>query len=87
MVVFLQCRPTSMLWTGKHPTGYKCINQQLFFEVTGIINLTLDFVALMVPMPMIWNLQTTRRTKIALSLVFSVGLLCVELSSCGILEF
>lgn len=82
IVEFLQCRPTSMLWTGRLPVDYTCINQKLFFEVTGLINLTLDLVALVIPLPIIWNLQATTRTKIALSLVFAVGLLYVELPNC-----
>lgn len=38
LVVFLQCRPATMLWTGNKPAEYSCINQPQFFRITGLIN-------------------------------------------------
>lgn len=39
IVEFLQCSPTSMLWTGVRPATYKCIDQPQFFRISGLINL------------------------------------------------
>lgn len=39
IVEFLQCRPASMLWLGKKPAEYSCIDQAQFFRITGLINL------------------------------------------------
>lgn len=39
VVEFLQCSPTSMLWTGVRPATYKCIDQPQFFRISGLINL------------------------------------------------
>lgn len=62
-----------MLWTGHRPDIYKCIKQPLFFCVTGLINLALEVVLIIVPLPVIWKLGLPTRTKLALCGIFSVG--------------
>ncbi|KAF2499697.1 hypothetical protein BU16DRAFT_558008 [Lophium mytilinum] len=74
VVEFTQCRPTYMLWTGTRPEGYKCINQPMFFKVTGFVSLAIDLAIFIVPLPVVWNLQAPTRTRLALILIFSVGL-------------
>ncbi|KAF2810362.1 uncharacterized protein BDZ99DRAFT_476533 [Mytilinidion resinicola] len=74
VVEFTQCRPPDMLWNGTRPKGYKCINQPMFFKVTGFISLAIDLAIFIVPLPVVWTLNAPARTRLALVLIFSVGL-------------
>ncbi|KAK4506022.1 hypothetical protein PRZ48_003987 [Zasmidium cellare] len=67
------CQPTSYFWN-KHQPG-KCINEVQFFRWNGVTNLILDFVVLLIPMPMVWNLQLRLRQKLAFTAIFGLGLL------------
>lgn len=74
VVEFVQCSPAYMLWSAEKPAEYTCINQILFFRVSGIVNLALDVVLLLTPLPVVWELRIPMRSKVALSGIFSIGL-------------
>ncbi|KAL1960393.1 hypothetical protein VTO42DRAFT_7692 [Malbranchea cinnamomea] len=67
-----QCKPLGKAWYGDTPG--KCIDQLLFFRSTAIINIVLDFVLLFLPMPLLWRVQRPLRQRIALVLIFCVGI-------------
>ncbi|PSR84025.1 hypothetical protein BD289DRAFT_434948 [Coniella lustricola] len=73
----MQCSPAYILWSADRPAEYTCIKQVLFFRITGIINLALDVVLLLTPLPVIWSLRIPKRSKVALSGIFSIGLVSV----------
>ncbi|MCJ1384101.1 hypothetical protein MMC17_007217 [Xylographa soralifera] len=68
--VLLECIPIHSLWD--FGPGH-CINLQAFFLGSGIPNVILNTVILVLPLPMIWTLQIERSQKIALSSVFLLG--------------
>ena len=75
----LECVPVQAIWdqnTGDH----RCQNIRASALGTGIANMILDIVVLTIPLPMIWNLQVTRRIKISLTGIFLLGALYVNLS-------
>lgn len=74
VVELLQCQPAYVLWTNIRPAGFTCINQIRFFQTTSLINLILDVVALVIPLPVLWRLVAPVRTRLALCGIFSVGL-------------
>ncbi|KAG9228946.1 hypothetical protein BJ875DRAFT_216408 [Amylocarpus encephaloides] len=77
LVGTLGCRPLSFLWD-KSILGGKCININLFFRWVSFPNIVTDFAVLVLPLPMVWNLHTSRNQKVGLLLTFgtaSVGLI------------
>lgn len=72
MLVFLfQCNPVSKGW---NPVlrGH-CINQGLFITLASLFYIATDFAIYIMPMPVIWHLQMTRRRKMEISVVFLIG--------------
>lgn len=73
-----QCSPMEKAWYGN--TEGKCIDQLMFFTSTAIVNIILDFTLLALPLPMLWRVQRPLRQRIALVLIFCVGILYVAFS-------
>ena len=74
-----QCSPIAYSWN-KAIVGGHCINVHVMWIVQDIFFLVLDIYVVVLPMPMIWNLQITRPEKIAISGVFLLGSLYVQRS-------
>ena len=74
----MACIPVAKFWD---PTiAGTCINFNIFFLVNSIIETILDFVILVLPVPMILGLQLSRHNKVVLSGIFLLGGLYVLLS-------
>lgn len=73
MQVFLICRPFRSSWdiTVKGTCG----NRQGSFIAIGAFNVVTDWIILTLPIPTVWKLQMPRSGKIALTFVFTIGLL------------
>lgn len=71
-----QCYPLAFLWDKTIPGG-KCINQQAFFVGSAVLNIISDCAVLVLPIPMVWQMQTNTRKKVALIFLFSLGILYV----------
>lgn len=71
ITVLAQCRPVSALWDFTQPGV--CIDLQKFFMGAGIPNVLLNFIILVLPLPMIWTLDIEKKHKFALSSVFLLG--------------
>ena len=41
-----------------------CANQRLFYLITAIINIVIDFIIFLLPAPMLWSLQVCIRVLI-----------------------
>ena len=73
----MACIPVAKFWD---PTiAGTCINFNIFFLVNSIIETILDFVILVLPIPMILGLQLSRHNKVVLSGIFLLGGLYVWL--------
>jgi hypothetical protein len=70
---FLLCTPVQFNWN-KSIDG-TCANEQMAFLSAGIINLLIDLIVVLLPMPMLWNLQMGLPKKIGLSAMFGIGLM------------
>ena len=62
--------------------GGHCIDVHVMWIVQDVFFLVLDIYVVVLPLPMIWNLQITRPEKIAISGVFLLGSLYVQHSPC-----
>lgn len=63
------CRPFAYNWDHSIPGG-SCYKQTVFFEWGSFPNIVTDVAILILPMPVVWNLHTTRRMKVGLTLTF-----------------
>ena len=50
-----------------------CIDQSLFITLASVFYMMADFAIYVMPMPLVWHLQMSRRRKVELSIVFLVG--------------
>ncbi|KAL8727053.1 MAG: hypothetical protein Q9166_006296 [cf. Caloplaca sp. 2 TL-2023] len=76
LVLSFQCRPVQYIWD-KSIKG-TCVNAPLFFIIGSAPNVFTDFALLVLPLPAVWNLHTTRAQKISLTAIFLLGsLTCV----------
>ena len=77
LVVFLEtfviCRPMAMDWNA-HING-TCGNQVVSYVVLEVLGLLLDFVILVLPLPILWRLQMPSRTKTIATIMLSLGFL------------
>ncbi|KAE8150862.1 hypothetical protein BDV25DRAFT_139457 [Aspergillus avenaceus] len=79
-VTVLSCTPPAKFWNSEaHPEG-NCMEmdaQQRFYEAHGALNIVTDIIIWLLPMPMLWTIQMSRRKKIGVSAIFGLGVLSV----------
>ncbi|KAI1741634.1 hypothetical protein F4680DRAFT_446639 [Xylaria scruposa] len=76
LVVFnVSCRPFKKNWDKKLEGS--CTDIKRIHLGVVIVNIVLDLVILILPQPVIWNLQMTRLRKTGVSTVFTIGVLAV----------
>lgn len=71
-----QASPPRLLWTTNLrdlPKGAHHIDFQAYLIGTAVPNVVMDFVILLLPMGIVWQLQISKRRKTALSAVFAIG--------------
>ncbi|KAJ8061070.1 hypothetical protein OCU04_010147 [Sclerotinia nivalis] len=78
-VALAACRPFAANFDPTIP-GSKCINKEDLYRWGPIVNIITDVAMLMLPMPIIWNLHTTTRLKLGLTLTFLTGSLGLVVS-------
>lgn len=69
------CTPIRSYWT--HEPGYHCADQKIAWLSHAAANITLDFIIILLPMPVVGKLNLPRKQKIVLMGVFALGLLYV----------
>ncbi|CAF9938197.1 hypothetical protein IMSHALPRED_000713 [Imshaugia aleurites] len=71
-----QASPPRLLWTTNLkdlPPGAHHIDFEAYLIGTAVPNVVMDFAILLLPMGIVWQLQISKRRKMALSGVFAVG--------------
>ncbi|PVH68619.1 hypothetical protein DL98DRAFT_375249, partial [Cadophora sp. DSE1049] len=66
------CTPIARSWDLSITSG-SCINRPIFYFANAGLNIGTDCVMLILPIPMLWNLQMPRRQKAGLIGVFMAG--------------
>lgn len=66
------CIPFAANWEPTLP-GAVCMNKEALFIWSSLPNIVTDVVMLILPIPVVWNLQTTTRLKVGLTVTFAVG--------------
>lgn len=65
--------PIHAFWDLQYRTTARCVNPNLLLLVPGGINCVLDVLIVLIPLPLLWRLRTTRNQKITLTSIFIVG--------------
>lgn len=73
------CRPFEAQWAATAVQAEKCINKEKLYVWSTFPNIVTDVVLLVLPLPIIWKLHTSRQLKIALSGTFLLGGMLVSL--------
>lgn len=68
----LLCRPLAYTWN-KTIEGGTCGEQKQFDMFVAVFNLLLDAMTVVLPMPILWGLQMAFGKKVALTLMFGMG--------------
>ncbi|KAK0124240.1 hypothetical protein ONS95_009215 [Cadophora gregata] len=74
VTIIFECDPVESSWNW-NVKRKRCIDIQLFFYVTSAINTATDFALWAAPMPYFWKSRMSRKQRIELVLLYSIGLL------------
>jgi hypothetical protein len=72
--LLLACHPIAYNWDKTIPGG-SCMNANAPFLSSAIINVAIDVIIVILPMPVLWNLQMKVSKKVSISLIFGIGAL------------
>ena len=72
IVSLAACKPFKANYDTTVP-GHKCIDKEAFFVWTSLPNIITDVIMLVLPLPIVWRLNNTKRIKVALTFTFVVG--------------
>lgn len=70
----LQCLPVESIWD-RHISSSKCLDIVAIAYSNGALSILEDIAILILPFPEVWSLNMDRRHRLALLLLFSIGLL------------
>lgn len=70
-LAIFNCKPISAFWTMKGT----CLNFRDFAIGYAVVNIVTDFTVWLMPIPSVWKIQLPRGQKVALTLIFALGLL------------
>jgi structural maintenance of chromosome 2 len=86
----LQCTPRAYAWDkpamdtigadGKVVLGGKCIDSRTFVLTSCTLSIFMDLIIIPIPSIMVWNLQMTKRTKVLVVIVMSLGWIATGVS-------
>ncbi|KAH8785833.1 CFEM domain-containing protein [Diaporthe sp. PMI_573] len=83
-----QCIPIEFVWQGWLGTfgPHRCLNVHALTYTAAAFSITQDLVILIMPLPLLWNLNTGLRQRIDIGIMFSLGFF-ILLTSCIRLAF
>lgn len=76
-ISIFSCRPINGFWDKSITTAH-CVNSKKFYIGNAVPNIFTDVMILILPVRMVWGLQTNRMQKITLSFIFLLGGLYVS---------
>lgn len=66
------CHPFEANWNPFMP-GATCMDQQAFYTYASLPNIITDVAMLILPMPVVWKLQASKKVKMGLVATFLLG--------------
>lgn len=74
--VMVRCIPIQAIWDIRTPG--RCLNLNSIGLTGAILGIVEHFIILLLPLPELWKLNLSRRKRLQLALVFSIGSLYVN---------
>lgn len=68
----LVCIPLRYLWD-RTVAGGHCFDINAYFRWSSLVNILTDVIMLILPLPVIWKIHTSRNIKIGLTFTFATG--------------
>lgn len=72
IATLLNCRPLKYSWIGLSWEQY-CFNYNIFWMVTGVVEVIIDIVILALPVRIVLQLQLSQKRRFSIMLVFLLG--------------
>ena len=72
LAAVLQCKPLAYKWDRTIPGG-RCFNIEAFYKTTSVPNILTDLIILVLPIPTVINLETSKVQRAECLLVFLIG--------------
>ena len=66
------CQPINYLWD-RNVSGGHCFDIANFFRWSSFMNILTDVAMLILPLPAVWTIKTSRNMKIGLTITFATG--------------
>lgn len=73
LVAIFECTPVAYFYDKTIPNGHCNIDTNKYFQWASMPNVITDVAMLILPLPVIWKLQTSKNNKIGLTLTFLTG--------------
>ena len=67
------CRPIVATWDLTRLPGAVCMNQLTKYMALSVLNIVIDVITLVLPIPVVARLQMSRRRKITVCGIFATG--------------
>ena len=71
--LFTGCSPIQYNWDTSIPGGHCGLPRNESFYLSGALNLALDIIIVVLPLPVIWTLKVSSLKKAGISAMFSLG--------------
>ncbi|CAD6575386.1 MAG: hypothetical protein ASARMPREDX12_007248 [Alectoria sarmentosa] len=74
LTIIFQCRPIHYAWdrVDERIQGH-CLDTYGFFMSSGSVDVSLNFLIFVLPIPLLWRLRTTRKQQIVLTALFTLA--------------
>ena len=69
---FLGCIPLESIWNLELPYRY-CMDFEAWYRWSMLMNILTDVVMLILPLPVVWKMQTSTKIKIGLTITLATG--------------
>ncbi|KAF2032012.1 hypothetical protein EK21DRAFT_38687, partial [Setomelanomma holmii] len=79
-VTIFQCNPIHKVWDGARVRGH-CASWPAFNLFNSCFMLATDVILYAMPLVFVWNLRVSRSKRIAVNMLFALGVLCLAASS------
>ncbi|KAF4635271.1 hypothetical protein G7Y89_g2823 [Cudoniella acicularis] len=67
------CKPLSFFWDQTLPGGGTCFHITNFLRWSSFMNIVTDLAMLVLPLPAVWEIQTSKQMKVGLTITFMLG--------------
>ncbi|KAI4599970.1 hypothetical protein KJ359_001071 [Pestalotiopsis sp. 9143b] len=71
-IIAFQCLPVASLWDPSIK-DFTCLNAGVAFAAGAVLNIASDFVLMILPLPALWKLQTSKRKRFGVAFMLAIA--------------